>query len=193
MVQTTLAANTVGDSILHLNANIECYLCQKKGHFAQVCQSRRQTNRTPPSKKFQARQQGRTHFLDSTEQYSDELDTYSLFTVTGHSSKPFLVTVHVNNATLNMEVDTGASRSLIRETTYKMLQAQTNLPPLQSTTAQLCTYTGEQLPILGILNIPVSYLTQTATVDLIIVKGDGPSLMGRDLLQQIRLYWQGLH
>ena len=81
-----------------------------------------------------------------------------------------------------MEVDTGASRSLISETTYKMLQTQTNLPPLQSTTAQLHTYTGKQLPILGILSIPVSYLTQTVAVELVVVKRDGPSLMGRDLL-----------
>ena len=42
-----------------------------------------------------------------------------------------------------MEVDTGALRSLIHETTYKMFQTQTDLPPLQSTTAQLWTYTGE--------------------------------------------------
>ena len=55
------------------------------------------------------------------------------------------------------------------------------------------TYTGEQLPILGILTIPISYLTQTVTVELVVVKGDGPSLMGRDLLQQIRLDWHSLH
>ena len=64
---------------------------------------------------------------------------------------------------------------------------------MQSTTAQLHTYTGEQLQILGILTIPISYLTHTVTVELIVVKGDGPSLMDRGLLQQIRLDWHSLH
>ena len=171
----------------------KCHLCQKKGHLARVCQSKQQTNSAPTGKKFQAPQHGRTHLVDCAKQPSDEPDTYSLFTLTGQSSKPFLVTVNIHSTTLVMEVDTGASCSLISETTYKMLQTQTDLPPLQSTTAQLCTYTGEQLPILGILNIPVSYHTQTVTVELVVVKGDGPSLMGRDLLQQIRLDWHSLH
>ena len=64
-----------------ISRQTKCHLCQKKGHLVRVCQSRRQPNRTPPSKKFQARQQGRTHLVDLTEQSSDEPDTYSLFTV----------------------------------------------------------------------------------------------------------------
>lgn len=103
------------------------------------------------------------------------------------------MTVSIDSTSLEMELDTGASRSIISEATYKNLQTQTELPSLQSTNAQLRTYTGEQLPILGILTIPISYLTQTVTVELVVVKGDGPSLMGRDLLQQIRLDWHSLH
>ena len=104
-----------------------------------------------------------------------------------------MVTVEINSTTLNMEVDTGASRSLVGETTYNQLKTQTDLPPLQSTTAELRTYTGEKIPILGILNIPVCYHNQRVTVELLVVKGDGPSLMGRDWLQQITLDWHSLH
>ena len=103
------------------------------------------------------------------------------------------MTVSINSTPVEIGLDTGASCSIISEATYKKLQTQTDLPPMQSTTAQLHTYTGEQLQILGILTIPISYLTQTVTVELIVVKGDGPSLMDRGLLQQIRLDWHSLH
>ena len=105
------------------------------------------------------------------------------------------MTVSINSTPVEMGLDTGASRSIISEATYKKLQTQTDLPPMQSTctTAQLHTYTGEQLQILGILTIPISYLTHTVTVELMVVKGDGPSLMDRGLLQQIRLDWHSLH
>ena len=173
-----------------------CRFCQKKGHLERVCRSRQYANPATASGKAQGkapRQPGRTHLVDSTQQGSDEPDTYSLFTVTSHSSRPLMVTVEINSTTLNMEVDTGASRSLVSEATYNQLKTQTDLPPLQSTTAELRTYTGEQIPILGILNIPVCYNNQRVTVELLVVKGDGPSLMGRDWLQQITLDWHSLH
>ena len=175
----------------------KCHFCQKKGHLARVCQSKQHINPSSASGKTQvisrAPRQGRTLLVDSPQQHNDEPDTYSLFTVTGHANRPIQVTVEVNSTTLNMEVDTGASRSLISETTYNQLLNQTDLPPLQSTTAELRTYTGEQIPILGILNIPVCYHNQKVIADLLVVKGDGPSLMGRDWLQQITLDWHSLH
>ena len=37
------------------------------------------------------------------------------------------------------------------------------------------------------------YHNQNVTVELLVVRGDGPSLMGRDCLQKIRLDWHSLH
>ena len=170
----------------------KCHFCQKKGHLARVCQTKQRSSNKGQGKS--PRQPGRTHLVESTHQLSgDEPDTYSLFTVTSSSGRPLLVTVNIHSTTLDMEVDTGASRSLVSEMTYNKLKKQTDLPPLQSTTAQLRTYTGEQIPILGILNITVCYCNQNVTVELLVVKGDGPSLMGRDWLQKIKLDWRSLH
>ena len=100
----------------------KCHFCQKKGHLARVCQSKQHINPSSASGKTQvisrAPRQGRTLLVDSPQQHNNEPDTYSLFTVTGHANRPIQVTVEVNSTTLNMEVDTGASRSLISETTY---------------------------------------------------------------------------
>ena len=78
-----------------------------------------------------------------------------------------------------MEVDTGASVSIISERTYNNLKlAGVALKP---TDIILCTYTGEILSILGTVDVDVQYESQTKTLSLIIVKGHGPSLFWKKL------------
>ena len=46
-------------------------------------------------------------------------DMYTLFNVSDVSLAPFRVPMEINKASLEMEVDTGAAASVIREVTYK--------------------------------------------------------------------------
>ena len=80
-----------------------------------------------------------------------------------------------------MEVDTGAALSL----TCK-------LPPAEKA-LHTCTYTGEELQLVGEAVVWVQYQNQQEDLNLVIVKGDGPSLLGRDWLQKIRLDWAEVH
>ena len=89
-----------------------------------------------------------------------------------------------------MEVDTGASLSLISETTYKKLWESDTLPELQQTTVKLRTYTGEEMRVLGCINVRVQSKEQEAQLPLLVVKGRGPSLLGRNWLTQLCLNWQ---
>ena len=59
-----------------------------------------------------------------------------------------MVTVTVNDSTLQMEVDTGAAASVISEETYRALWRD-NAPLIQQTKVKLRTYTGEILETLG--------------------------------------------
>ena len=47
-----------------------------------------------------------------------------------------------------MEIDTGASLSLISKATYDKLQSSATLPPLKSEQIKLRTYTGEEINVL---------------------------------------------
>ena len=86
-----------------------------------------------------------------------------------------------------MEVDTGAALSLVNEATYLKLARRVQLKP---TTVTICTYTGEALDLLGILEVQVQYQSQKAKLPLLVVKGStGPNLFGRDWLQVIQLNW----
>ena len=104
-----------------------------------------------------------------------------------------LVTVKVNQANLQMEVDTGASASIISEETYLRLWQKGQKPILQPSSVKLRTYTGEELKVQGAISITVEYEDQKETLSLLVVAGTGPSLLGRDWLLKIRLDWQNLN
>ena len=52
-----------------------------------------------------------------------------------------------------MEVDTGASYSLISETTVKALWDANDAPPLRQTEVKLRTYTGQKIRVLGSITV----------------------------------------
>ena len=122
---------------------------------------------------------------------TEEKDEYDLFTITSTKSrKPILTTVEVDEKSLTMEIDTGASFLVISYNTYDH-----NLKsiPLKDTKISLKTYSGEQLKIHGIVEVEVRYKEQVAHLPLLVVGVDGPSLMGRDWLAVFRLIWKEIY
>ena len=52
---------------------------------------------------------------------------------------------------------------------------------------QLHMYTGDTIPVLGVENVTVIHKQQTKELPLLVVKGEGPTLLGRDWLTQLTL------
>ena len=75
-----------------------------------------------------------------------------------------------------MEVDTGATLSIMREETYRRLWDGGARPRLQPSSAQLSTYTGEKLSVRGVITVEVSYQNQQHQLQLLVVPGAGPLL-----------------
>ena len=78
---------------------------------------------------------------------------------------------HPDKVSIPMEVDTGASVAI-------------------TSTIRLQTYA---ITVVGSTDVQVVYRGQTATLPLVIVKGDGPTLSGRNWLTKIRLNWEEIH
>ena len=122
---------------------------------------------------------------------TEEKDEYGLFTITSTKSRnPILATVEVDGKSLTMEIDTGASFSVISYNTY---DHNFKSIPLKDTKISLKTYSGEHLKIHGIVEVEVRYEEQVAHLPLLVVGVDGPSLMGRDWLAVFRLNWKEIY
>ena len=89
-----------------------------------------------------------------------------------------MLSVTVNGCPLDMELDTGASVSIISVDTFNsMLKDTVSIEP---TNISLRTYLGKELPALGTTEVEVVYESQTVMLPVIIVRGQGSSLFGCD-------------
>ena len=102
---------------------------------------------------------------------------------------PIKVPLLVDNVLLDMELDTGADITTILETKYK---EQFPGKKLKESSTLLKTYSGKRLRVVGETDIKVEYERQKASLTLTVVAGDGPSLLGRNWLQLMKLNWHSI-
>ena len=162
----------------------ECHNCGKTGHLRKMCNSSRREKEKP--------KEGRTNLLEEEEPPLEEPETYGMYALRSRANHPIEVTVTLNGVETTMEVDTGASRSIISEATYQKLWYK-NQPIIEKSSVHIQTYTGEELDICGKIQVQLVHNGQQASVTLLVVKGDGPSLIGRDWLSKLRLDWSKIH
>ena len=103
---------------------------------------------------------------------------------------PIHVSMELDDRTVRMEVDTGAAYSLVSSNTFKELWPDRKL---NESTVKLCTYSGESLEVLGSITVQVTYQSQKSQELLLVVKGNGPTLLGRNWLHHIVLDWQQIN
>jgi len=181
-------------------SNTQCYRCGQSGHVAQRCRFRTakchhcgKTGHIKAACRSAQQKTQRTQHHASTVktlEFVPDLGEYELNYAGGGGVRPIKVDLEVDGQQLSMEVDTGASLSLVSETIFRRLWPSR---PLQPTTVQLKTYSGELLPVLGTVQVHVSHGNQTANLPLLVVQTDGPSLLGRNWLEKLQLDWQQIH
>ena len=115
------------------------------------------------------------------------LDALPMHAVDGSKTPPIKVPLVINDKLHEMELDTGAAVTIISEQTCKKLFPKAKL---KGSSVLLKTYTGERLTVVGDLDVRVQYENQTKDLMVTVVAGDGPSLLGRNWLQRLRLNWR---
>ena len=86
-----------------------------------------------------------------------------------------------------MELDTGAGVLIISHETYNRHFKET---PLQLSDTCLHTYTRHPVQVSGQFLVQLKYQNQNVTVPILLVKGSGPSLFGKNWLSCVKLDWK---
>lgn len=119
-----------------------------------------------------------------------ETQEYMLYPLQDRTTQPLQATVKVEDQDLIMEVDTGASVTVVSEAMMGSIWGTQPAPRLQPTDVRLRTYTSEEIPVGGRVSVKVRYQGQEEELPLVVFAGDGPSLLGRDWLAKLKLDWQ---
>lgn len=157
-----------------------CHRCRKRGHLARACRGGRGRPRSARG--------GRANLISHSDEMPEGEDVIRSVNSEG-PSKPYKVTLIVNGKPLEMEIDTGAAVSIISKSTMKSLFSPC---ALTETSLNLRTYTSESIMVLGQMTAEVCYNGYVGTHQLFVVDGSGPSLLGRDWLNKIRLDWASI-
>ena len=158
----------------------QCYACGKTGNIKAACRSAQKTSSKVKSAPRPVR-----------VVQEEEVVDYPLFHLgTASNSPPITDSVAVEKCPVTMEVDTGAALSLVSEATFNKLWPDKRPSP---SNVRLCSYSGEAISVIGSMDVTVEYKGQVVQLPLIVVKGEGPSLCGRNWLQHLRLDWREIH
>lgn len=168
-----------------------CNFCKKRGHIAKVCRSRSGSSSLGSAQRPKATVPS-TNYVEveasESEQEGDTFDSsYSLFTISDRTSEPFTAKVSINDVDLLMEIDTGASLSILSGAKYQELLQKGAQLPLEPSQVSLKTYTGESLNVLGSIRATVKFEGQVNELSLLVVVGNGPALLGRNWMSKFKV------
>lgn len=167
----------------------ECHNCNATGHAKWKCTKpvKEESTKGKDSSKGNTKKYGKgkgTNFVDLPN--DDAVSMFSLFE--DQEKDHYVVQLEVGGKPLDFIVDTGASLSIIHEDVYNCQLRDTYC--LKKSSVSLHGYSGEEIPVVGQIEVPVQYKKQSvASLPLIVAKGKPVSLLGRNWLRYIRLDW----
>ena len=127
----------------------ECFFCKNKGHTSKVCRKKAKSNLTT--------QQFSYVISETTDNDNSDDDLFSIYQLDRKmSSQPIIITIMIENQNVPIEIDTGASISLIKWDTFKKINCKSNII-LSPTSCKLKTYSGEIVHPKGQCEIEFSY------------------------------------
>ncbi|XP_028418795.1 uncharacterized protein K02A2.6-like [Dendronephthya gigantea] len=197
--------NHVADACFHKKSR--CHNCHEVGHLVKQCPRKngQRQNTTSKHKKSDDLSVGKVVKKNSrvnkvAAQESDDSgdvsegdvsDEWPIYTMKAEGREEIKVKVSINTYPIEMELDTGSSVSLIPEKLFESKFKESM--PLKRSSVTLRTFTGERVPVLGEAEVQVGYESQRMKLPLLVVKGEGPPLLGRNWLAKLRLNWSVIH
>ena len=132
--------------------------------------------------------ENKTYLLDKND-LDDENVIHTIYKMNKTKTDAIIVNPKLNGISIPMEVDTGASLSVVSKSVFDNLQQGDKQLKLEESNVTFKTYTGESIKAVGKVKITVEYENNKEFLTLYVVEGNKPSLLGRDWLYEIQLNW----
>lgn len=173
--------------------DINCRNCGKRGHIERACKNKKtqlNKNTEPKKKHHQKFKQKQVNQIENFQQAQSDSETEGedalcVLSVSG-DERGYWVTPLIDGKPVHMQVDTGAAVSLVSQTTSKEMLPHRTPQPSNIT---LKTYTGEIVPVKGVIEVTVELNMQKRKLPLYVIEGNHPALLGRTWLEKIKLNW----
>ena len=172
--------------------NANCFKCNGKGHIQSKCRSGK--NNSSATKRQQNLIKEDTPTNASGKSCETSLDSYTSFLFhtkdSAFSSDPYIIKTHLDKVKFDMELDTGAARSVLSSVDfYKLWPAKVDRATIDNSSSTLKAYGGFKLPVLGEIKVLVKTerSQKSAIAPIVVIEGDGPGLFGRDLIQLLEV------
>ena len=118
----------------------------------------------------------------------DDDGFYDIYSLSMSRNPPLVVEAKINGTDVKMEVDTGASESIINTGTYNTIKRKSD--SLTYTNSKLRTYLGDRMKAEGMIEASFMHENQCLVVPFIVANTKGPNLLGTDVLRLLRLNWE---
>lgn len=174
--------NTIYNTILQCwYKKYSCNTCNNVGHLSYNCKNRK-TNYMSKERADSDSERGDD---DSTEELDESFNRLYHLKNVGKTNKildPIKLKIQVENKTVEMELDTGTSVSIISERDYN---ANFKKIKVKNDGLRLQYYTKETVETMGYIKVNVKYNNKEFKVNCYIMKGAGPMLIGREWIGQM--------
>ena len=147
-----------------------CNHCGKSGHIAKACFGKSSIASQGTTSKPRRSQRTRTKKVNQVEEESEgdsenaDIATVDSVEGKGEHVAPITVCVTLDSTHVSMEVDTGASVSIMSENVYKQLWPGRSLDTIQMSIIKLKTYLHEPIGVVGSTMVQVQYQGQAANL-----------------------------
>ena len=171
--------------------DIVCHGCRKARHLQKACKGTNPSQNRAGARKKDSHPRHPVHHIEEEGAGEEDVEEATLFRINASQrSPPIEVHLLVDNCCVRFEVDTGPAKSVMSQQIFNQLSPGKSL---ETTKVRLVSYSNEPIPVVSQCTVNIAYKSQNAVVPLVVVKGTGPSLFGRNWLNHIRLEWQEIN
>lgn len=156
--------------------NEQCFFCKKQGHIERACITKTKKKKT---------QHYHKNKHSNVNQVSDQKggNKEYILSVSCQSQSSFVREVNIYGRPIKMEIDSGASHSIMSK---KRFVDNFGEMRFEKSDIDLRTWGNDKkLSIVGKVLVPVSTAEFNCKLWLLVVSGDGPSLIGRNWFQDL--------